>query len=259
MDLIYRALDSFELFILILVRTSGVIMAMPLLGHQLVPMRVKVLMIVAIAMLLCPVLAPVSTPKPAGMVCFVLVMVKELAIGLVLGLAATMALTAARIAGEIVSHEIGFGMSQILDPGTQTSSSPLGQFLFMTFMLLFLQANGHHWFLRALAASYDAIPIGGLTLRGCTAEKMIGCFSGMYVTAVKIAAPMLAAALLVTAGIALVARTVPQMNILVMGYPVKIVVSLLILVGLLPFVTPVASRLFHGVHRDLLFILKSMG
>jgi len=243
----------FELFVMVLCRTAGVFLAAPALSSEAVPMLVKVLTVGAISLCLLPVVMAegAGAAATASWLGFGLMAAKELIVGLVLGFFALLAFTGVQVAGELVSEQMGFALSQEADPTTEAETSVVGQLATVLGLLLFLAVDGHHWLLAALARSFTRMPVGGVALTDATLERVVNGFVGMYESGVVLAAPVLCATLLTTVAVGVISRVVPQINALMLSFPLKVAVGLIIFGVALPFMAYAAEKQFAAMGRGL--------
>jgi len=253
MTALLALMSHFGLFVLVLCRTSGIFLAAPGLSSEALPMLVKVLAVGSISVCLLPVAmaAGGADAATASWLAFGLAAVKELVVGLVLGFFALLAFTGVQVAGEMVSEQMGFALSQEADPMTEAETSVVGQLATVLGLLLFLAVDGHHWLLAALARSFARMPVGGVNLTQATLERVVGGFVGMYESGVVLAAPVLCATLLTTVAVGVVSRVVPQINALTLSFPLKVAVGLIIFGAALPFMTYAAEKQFVAMGRGL--------
>jgi len=122
--------------------------------------------------------------------------------------------------------------------------------------MLLLAMNGHLWFFQALGQSYRAVPIGHFVWTGVRSEKVLGLFSMVFATGFKIAAPALVVLLLTTVGIVALARTVPQMNVFIVGLPIRIGVGLAVVGAFMPLVVYGLSKLLLQMRSDMIFLMS---
>jgi flagellar biosynthetic protein FliR len=149
----------------------------------------------------------------------------EILIGLGLGLLVRILFAAVQMGGQILGFQMGFAMINVVDPMTGTNAAITSHFLYMTTLLVFLTLNGHLFLLSGLAESFSIIPPGGIVLNPFLGSTMLDYAGQIFVLAIKIAAPVSAAIFLVDLALALVGRASPQMNVLILGFPLKIAVG----------------------------------
>jgi flagellar biosynthetic protein FliR len=126
-------------------------------------------------------------------------------------------------------------------------------------MLIFLAINAHHWFLRSLVESFRLVPPFGFHYSASLMEYLMQLGGNMFLIAIKVGAPVMVALLLTSVALGLVARTVPQMNIFIVAFPLKIVIGLLFLAFSLPYLLSFLKHLFGGLGNDILMLLKTVG
>jgi len=224
-------------FVMVLTRISAFFMVLPVFGWKSIPVRIKVAMTVLLAIFFSTI-----TPVPvvAGRVSTaeaVLLIANEATYGLALGLIATFVFAAVKISGRIIERQMGLAMAEILDPLTGERAQPLGSLLEMIFIMLFLSANGHHLFLLIISRSYESFPAGSMPTIPVLAEGIINAGSTMLLHGLKLAAPILAAFLLLMVVLAVFARMVPEMNILFISFPLRIGLGLLMVAIFMPFIS----------------------
>jgi len=131
---------------------------------------------------------------------------------------------------------MGLTMAEILDPLTGEDSQPLGNLLEMMFIIMFLNANGHHLFLLTLSRSYESFPAGSIPTIPVLTAGIVRAGSTLLVAGLKLAAPMLVASMLLMVVLAVLARVVPEMNILFISLPMRIGLGLLMVAAFLPLI-----------------------
>ncbi len=224
-------------FVMVLTRISAFFLVIPVFGWKSIPARIKVAMTVLLAIFFS-MITPLSVN--AGQISSteaVLFMANEATYGLALGLIATFVFAAVRLSGRIIERQMGLAMAQILDPLTGERTQPLGSLLEMIFIMLFLSANGHHLFLLIISRSYDSFPAGSIPTIPVLTEGIIQAGSTMLIHGLKLAAPILAAFLLLMVVLAVLARMVPEMNILFISLPLRVGLGLLMVAIFLPFIS----------------------
>ena len=224
-------------FVMVLTRISAFFMVLPVFGWKSIPARIKVAMTVLLAIFFSTI-----TPVPvvAGRVSTaeaVLLIANEATYGLALGLIATIVFAAVKISGRIIERQMGLAMAEILDPLTGERAQPLGSLLEMIFIMLFLSANGHHLFLLIISRSYESFPAGSIPTIPVLAGGIINAGSTMLIHGLKLAAPILAAFLLLMVILAVFARMVPEMNILFISFPLRVGLGLLMVAMFMPFIS----------------------
>jgi len=224
-------------FVMVLTRISAFFLVIPVFGWQSIPIRIKVAMTVMLAIFFSMI---IPVPVVAGRVSnaeAVLLLANEATYGLALGLVAAIVFAAVKLSGRIIERQMGLAMAEILDPLTGERAQPLGSLLEMIFIMLFLSANGHHLFLLIISRSYQSFPAGSIPTIPVLTEGIIQAGSTMLIHGLKLAAPILAAFMLLMVVLAVLARMVPEMNILFISLPLRVGLGLLMVAIFLPFIS----------------------
>jgi len=250
----------FELFVMVLCRTTGIFLAAPVFSSPVLPRLVKALLCAVVAGCLLPlaVASQGEAALPATWLGFGIAVAKETVVGLVLGFFALLAYTGVQVAGELLSEQMGFMMSRVADPTTNVEMAVVARLATVLGLLLFLAVDGHHWLLMALGRSFERVPVGGVELGGLTLGRLFDGFVRMYESGVALAAPVLCVTLLTTVALGVMARLVPQINALMLSFPLKIGLGLLALGVALPFIAHAAEKQFVAMARGLVPLLRGL-
>jgi flagellar biosynthesis protein FliR len=227
----------------------GVVMLMtPVFAALGLPLRVRVLLVLALSAMLVSGMAPAIVTAAATSAAgkLALAAANELLLGGLLAFGLFAGFAAFQFAGRIMDIQMGFGVAGLLDPATRNHAPLLGMILNLTAVLTFFAIGGHHLLLRGLAFSLERIPPGS-SLSAFPIATVIEQFGAMFVYAALLAAPVMTVILLVDIGMAMMARTMPQMNVFIIGLPLKIFVGLAILAISLGFIGPAFARVFDGL------------
>lgn len=229
--LLYAALDP-PSFVPVLARVGGVVTFFPLLGAEGIPGRFRLVLAVALAWAIRPFVPVTPLGAADGLVGAALVIAAEMTVGCVLGFAAQVAMAAFEAAGQLVGFQIGLTLSGVIDPMNGEQASALSTFYRFLAYVLYFSADAHHAFLLVLRDSY--MWIGSDLVPGAAfADTASRVSAGLFVLAIRIAAPALVVSLVVDVALLLAARALPSVNLLILGYPVKVALGLLaIAVGL---------------------------
>lgn len=238
-------------FMLLLARVGAFFAVLPIFGSRTVPARVRAGMAIVLTIFFAHVLPyPVEV---AGLhwLAVVVLMVREVLCGLALGLAARLIFLAAQQAGQIAGRQMGFMDAGVIDPTSGERSRPLAIFVEMTFTLLFLAAGGHRLLVLLIVRSYEAFPAGGPPEAAVLARAVLDAGAGMLLFALKLAAPMLAAFLLLAIVLGVLARILPEMNILLASFPLRMGLGLFMAAQLVPLLNSFTGELADWMNRTL--------
>lgn len=232
---------------LVALRLAPLFMAAPGLSGSGVPLRVRLLLVAALAICLVSGRGLSGlAPPPLAEGAFLAAAVSEFLIGLAMLSGLLMAFAAFQLAGQVLDTQIGFGIANIFDPVTRSQSPLLGSALDMLAVVLFLGLDGHHMIIRGLARSLERVPLG-TPLSMANLPVLAAQLSQTFAGALALAGPTLLAVLLVDVALAVMSRSMPQMNIFVLAMPIKIFLGLLVLGLSLGYLLPRVRNLFDSV------------
>lgn len=230
-------------FLLVLIRTTSMLVASPLLSHRGIPAQAKIGFALFTALVLTPITRLPGGQAPETLGRLVDDVLREALFGLGLGLTMNIVLIGLQMASRIIGLQVGFGLGAVFDPITGTEFGVFDQFYSLLVTLVFFAIDGHHLVVQALAETLQAVPLGTFDPFSITPSGITALVAGLTLTALRIAMPIMAALLLTDVGMGIVARTVPQVQILIVGAPIKIGIGLLVLGASLP----VAMQLMNAV------------
>lgn len=225
--------EQAQAFALILARVGTLFIAAPILGNARIPPLVKLglALVTSLLLLLSMQARGIALPAQASEGIFGLTSAAggELFIGLAIAYTAYLFFTAIQMAGQIIDIQIGFGLVNVIDPGSNQQVSVIGQFYYIIALLFFLALDGHHYLLKALGDSFQLIPPGGLSWfaqAGAAGPKLSEFFTRLFAIALQVAGPSVATLFLTNVTMGLLSRTIPQMNVFIVGMPLNILVGL---------------------------------
>jgi flagellar biosynthesis protein FliR len=220
--------------LLVLARVGPLFALGPVFGSRLLNSRARALCAVGLSFGIAPVVAR-DVEVPTGVVELVMVLAGEVLVGLAFAYVVSLLFAAVSAAGSMLDTLIGFSYGSLVDPVTGTQASVLSNAYAMMAALIFLAIGGDAWVVEGLARTYTLLPAGDAVSTAALAEGARTAFSGIFLSAVQIAAPVMLALILTDVALGIVTRAVPQMNAFAVSFPVKIVVGLLVLVASLPY------------------------
>lgn len=221
-------------FFFALVRTGAWIAIAPPFSSSAVPVRVKIAISVSLAMVMAPSFE--AAPDALETVPFLTGLAYQAFVGFALGFAVLLLFSAVQAAGSMIDMASAFSSATLYDPFSNASSTPMGRLFQVLAITILFVINGHLMLVRGLMASFEAAPLGGLQMDGLAAF-LVRDVTTFFLAAAQIAFPMLAALFLAEVTLGLLSRAAPQINILVIGFNVKIIV-LIFLGGLTLAVLP---------------------
>jgi len=259
LEFITYGTDKIQTLLLIAFRAGGLFIAAPFIGHRAIPATIKAGFSLILGLLLIPVVSQVALPPIDSIWMLALLGLKEMLVGFIVGLFFTLAFIAVKMGGNIVGYQIGLIIANVLDPESNSQVSIVGEFWYAIALLIFLAIDGHHAIISAFADSYKAVPIGVFNFSGPAGEMLIRFSAFAFVMAIKLAAPVIITLFLVEVAMGVVARTVPQMNIFIVGIPLKIGIGFLVLASALPVFKFILARTVNYLDGEVVRVLYSIG
>ncbi len=221
---------EFAGFVLVLLRVSMIVVFAPILGASTVPAQAKAALSLMLAFVIAPMVHYEASLLPMTWFGFVAVGLGELLLGYSLAFMVRLVLEAANVAGEYISFQMGLSMLNSMDPQSGGQTPLMALFLYFLITMIFLYANGHYLVIKAMADSFQVAPPGLMNLWSPQPfTEIMKAMVGLYILALKICAPVVAVLFCVKVSFGIVAKAVPQMNILFVGMPVYILVGFLVL------------------------------
>lgn len=245
-------------FLLIFFRLTSFFLIAPIFSMRGVPNTFKLGFAFFISLLVIQVIG--INMQVAFDSTYILLILKEIIVGLLLGFVAALFLYALQIAGGLIDLMMGFAMANVIDPQTGAQSPIMGNFKYMFAILVLLVTDGHHLLLRGILNSYFLIPVHKFVpiADGILANGLITLFVKSFAISLQIAAPIAGSIFLVDVALGLISRTVPQMNMFVVGIPVKILSTFLLLLLVLPGFGYVLNQLFSELFRSMNLLTQMM-
>lgn len=236
-------------------RVASLLSIMPALGGSEVPMRARVALGLLISILIIPSLDTVPTVDPLSLES-AFISAQQIIIGLTMGILLQMVFNAVTLAGESIAVTMGLGFALMNDPQNGVQVPTVSQFYLILATLLFLAFDGHHAILRLLDASFELLPIGE-SLGPDALWKLLRWASSMFMGALSIALPALAAMLTVNLAMGVITRAAPQLNLFSVGFPITMTVGFIMILLTLPTFQFSFESLLEQVQLAIADVLRS--
>ena len=221
--------DRFVIFVLVLTRMSGLVMTAPIYGTNQTPANIRALLAVALAILVTPSQLNSTADLPATPLDLVISIGGEILIGLSLGLGMLILFSGIQLAGQLISQMSGTALADVFNP-TFDSNMPLySELLYIFSLAIFVTIGGHRMVMSGLLGTFHTIPPGGSGLQTDLAQAMIALTTESFSLGIRASAPAVTALLVATVVMALIGRTVPQLNVLALGFGVNSIVTMVTL------------------------------
>jgi flagellar biosynthetic protein FliR len=249
-------LARFETFLLVFMRVGALLFAAPVFGGGGVPVQARLLLSLVLSLVMLP-LAPIPAGAlPLDIVPLGWLGINEALVGLVMGASLLFIFAAVQYAGQIVDFQMGFSIVNLIDPTQDIQVPVMGFFHFLIATLIFLAMDAHHWIIRALADSFEIVPLMTAGFSGLVVANVARAFGDLFVVAMRIAAPAIAVLMLYNAALGIIAKTVPQINLLIVGFPVRIAIGMMVVGMSMTFFHPYLSHAFDLMVANVYSIMR---
>ncbi len=247
------------LFLLIATRLSAMVMVAPVLSARTIPTMVKAGLIVLVSLVALPLVAAEGGTVPAGFVEILMLVAREALIGFAFGLVAQMLFAAVQTAGSYLDFGAGFAIAQAFDPATNSNVSVLGRWYNLVAITAFLSMGGLQLLVGGVVRSFTlAPPLADLNLAALV-TGVLARADDILLVAVQISAPLLGAMFIADVALGIISRSVPQMNVFIVGLPIKVAVALAGTAVLLPAFIIFMNTLGARMLSDLSTMLRATG
>jgi len=224
-----RLLEPLPVFVLVLTRIGGLLMFLPLVSSRLVPVKFKVLMSMMLALIVFPtVRVPPGAELRVDLLDLAPLMASEMLIGVSIGIVAAIPLMTAQVAGTVMGQQMGLGLAQVFNPAVDIQGDNIGQSLFFAAMAGFLVSGGLEALYVVLLQTFDHVPLGGFDFRRTPLDLLVGVVSSGFQVSLRVALPVVVILILESIIVGFIMRTIPTINIMVFGFPIKILAGLFI-------------------------------
>ncbi len=252
--------ENIDKIFLIFARMGGFIFLLPIFSGQVMPTQVKVGFAFIISVIIFTSGITDTSVETTTAIQFAILLSKEFIAGLILGFVVYLIFTAFYFAGQIMDYNIGFSMVNVLDPVSQIQVPVTGNLIFYVMSVMLIRTGGLNALLAAFFDSFIKIPIGriNLTVNEGLMQYMVDLTTTYFSLGVRIAAPILVTILIVDVALGVLVKASPQMNVFVVGMPIKLLVGLVILYVVSPYLALVYQEVYELIFVSINNIIGGM-
>ncbi len=250
--------NGIDVFLLVFVRMTGLFVISPIFGRRNIPVYLKIGVSFLTALILINTIKIDKLDYYDNIYQYTFLVFKEFIVGIILGYVSYLIFTAVYIAGQLIDMQIGFGMVNVIDPVSNIQIPITSNFYFIVSILVLLALNGHHIIIRALFESYKYISIGGETFNVSLMNDIVRIFGEVFLLGFKISAPVVAAMLITDIALGVISKSIPQLNVFMVGMPAKIILGILVMVLTMPIFISLIEALVNGMDSQMYQIIKDM-
>ena len=247
-------------FFLVFTRISSILFFGPVFNSKVIPARVKIGLGFLIAIIVFPFVKKINFDiEKLNIISYFSLILLEVTVGIIIGLMSTFIFAAIQTAGQLIGFSMGLAIANVFDPITNEQVSEISHLQNIFALWIFLLLNGHHIFIKACVHSFEFIPLAGFYLKNSFFSMLVKSGGEIFLIAVKIGAPMLFALFVVDLSFGIIARLAPQVNIMIVGMPVKIFVGFLFMMMSMPLFVYMFKTLFASFMKEVFLLIKSFG
>jgi len=254
--LLFEVYNSVDILLIVLVRLIGFFIMLPLFSGTTIPMYIRILFIVPLAYVIFTSGVVSSIYYHDSLVGLTVLLIGEFFVGFSLSFVVYIIFTLMYLAGQLIDHQMGFAMVSVLDPVAQIQVPITGNLLNIMTILLLIRSGGFNYFVAAIYRSFEFLPVGEAQILNneFLSYYIIGLFVRYFILGVQLAMPIVGTVLLVDVSMGFLVKAAPQMNVFVVGIPIKMAVGMLIL----HTVIPSFEFIYHYIHEWSLDALFTM-
>ncbi len=249
---------ALDYILLLFLRVAGIVWSNPIYGRRSIPGPARIAFALALTYFFFTSVPVTVQPEYNTLLTYALLCVKEILIGAVIGFVLTLFFSISHSAGQMIDMQIGLGMANVYDPQTNAQVPLMGNLLNVVMILVFFAVGGDRKLISILYLTIVKIPVGGVTLTADTALAFVEMFTDMFILAVRMALPIIAAGVMTEAIMGMIIHTVPQMNVFVVGMPLKVAMGFVVLLLILPVYAELSTVIFDEMYVRLSELLATM-
>jgi flagellar biosynthesis protein FliR len=238
-------------FMLVFARVGTMVMLLPGLGENNLPVQIRLGIALALTLIMLPVHQPAYHVDLQTIAPTVVLLLHEVVIGLILGATARVTISALEVAGSVVAQQLGLGFVTAVDPTLGQPGALVGNFLTLLGLTLLFATDMHHLVIAALNDSYSLFDPGTLVPSGDVASLAATAFATAFKIGIQLSAPFLVFGLIFNVGLGLLARLMPQMQVYFVAVPLSILAGFFILVAVIGSMMGIFIDYFGGVMHEL--------
>lgn len=248
--------NIWTIFLLVLVRITGMFFLSPIFGRRNIPNYFKIGFCFIFSVITANSITMPDLTQYVSLTAYVILIAKELLIGLMMGFISYMLFSSIYIAGQLIDMRIGFGMVSMFDPITNVQIPITADFYVIIATVMMLITDSHHLLIQAIVDSYDILPIGEAIFGGAVIEQTFKLFTSVFELGFRIAAPITVSILITDLSLGIISKSMPQMNVFMLGMPIKIILGLIIIFITIGAFKGIVNVIIQGTYEEIYKLLR---
>lgn len=254
----FELLDNTRLFItffLMVVRIAAVLFTAPVFGSTTIKANVRIALSMVIGLVCLHSVPPIAVDDPDTITIIVMI-AKEILLGACMGMLSHYLFTGVMFGGQLLGIQMGFSVANVYDPQSNTSVSIIASFLNIAMILIFIAVGGHLMVIQAINASFQTLPLGIYPVHEDAFLYIVKQFTYIFITAIKITAPAFVTLMILHVVMGIIGRMVPQINLMIVGFPIQIAVGLSVLALSMNYFYLVFEKLMHRYFEQVANLIR---
>jgi len=247
--------NIWTIFLLVLVRVTGMFFLSPLFGRRNIPNYFKAGFCFALSIVTANSV-PVPQLNYTSLAAYIIVIAKELLIGLILGFISYLLFSSIYVAGQLIDMRIGFGMVSVFDPITNVQIPITADFYVIIATIMMFITDAHHLLIQAMVDSYKILPIGEAVFNGAAISQVFKLFTDVFALGFKIAAPVTVSILITDISLGIISKSMPQLNVFMLGMPLKIILGLSVILITIGAFKGIVNVIIKGTYEEIYEFLR---
>jgi len=250
---------DFIILLFVFMRIAGMIFSAPIFAHNSIPVLAKIFLALIIAYITFLTIDKSKIIVDINLITLVIYSIRELITGLIIGYVMNFIFWGVAYAGTYIGFDMGLMLAEVLNPMEEIQSNIIGEILYYTSILIFILINGHHYVISGIVVSFQVVPIGKYVINSSVYQLIIKYSFVVFTIAIKIASPIIVSFFLIHLAESIIARVIPQIQIIFVSQPLKSGIGILLLLSLVPFYVYAIKNLLEGYESNLLQLIRAMG
>ncbi len=248
--------NIWTIFLLVLVRITGMFFLSPIFGRRNIPNYFKVGFCFVFSIITANSVMLPELDQYVSLTAYVVLIAKELLVGLMLGFISYLLFSSIYIAGQLIDMRIGFGMVSVFDPLTNIQIPITADFYVIIATVMMLITDAHLLLIQAIVDSYNILPIGEAIFEGNISKQIINLFTNVFALGFKIAAPITVSILVTDISLGIISKSMPQLNVFMLGMPIKIILGLSIIFITIGAFKGIVNVIIQGTYEEIYKFLR---
>ncbi len=247
-----------DVFLLIFCRIICAIAFLPVISETKVPLKAVSGMAMCLALITALTIGEITITYNETLLGFTLAVLKEVFVGLIIGFAFRIYFQIYSFVGSLWSTQGGLSMSTIMDPTSNAQVPSLGKLYQLAFAVLFIVSGGYHWFIQMVVESFKVIPLNQAIFNESLTYTIIQAVAEYFLIGFKLAIPILSILIIIDCGLGILARTVPQMNMFVIGIPLKMLILFILIIITINLIPTFNTMITNGLTNTIMNLIQGM-